>query len=120
MSAHIAQCAIDVTDLVVMTRFWSAALGYAAGPEEEGGVHLFGAPGAPSVFLQRAETPKPAKNRIHLDLIAEGDVEAAVVRLVGLGARPVDVGQSGAEPFTVLADPEGNEFCLLHVDPRGS
>ncbi|MGI5177249.1 VOC family protein [Dactylosporangium sp. CA-152071] len=118
MPPHIAQCTIDVTDLDLMTGFWSGALGYTAGPAEEGGTHLFGPPGAPSVFLQRAATPHSPKNRVHLDLILDGDVEAEVVRLVGLGARPTDAGQTGTEPFTVLADPEGNEFCLLHVDPR--
>ena len=54
---------------------------------------------------------KTVKNRIHFDLTPD-DQRAEVVRLVGMGARPVDVGQ-GAQSWVVLADPEGNEFCIL-------
>ena len=60
------------------------------------------------------------KNRIHLDVNAtDRDQAAELERLLALGARPVDVGQSGEESWHVLADPEGNEFCLLRrtVDP---
>ena len=58
------------------------------------------------------------KNRNHPDLVAvDGDVDAEVERLVGLGARRADVGQSGTENFEVLVDPEGNEFCVLHHPP---
>ena len=76
-----------------------------------------GAAGAPTVWLQGSGTPKHGKNRLHLDLVAEGEPAAEVDRLVGLGARPADVGQTGDEGFTVLADPEGNEFCVLHRPP---
>ena len=59
--------------------------------------------------------PKTGKNRDHPDLVAaDGAVEAEVARLLALGANRADVGQKGDEGFTVLADPEGNEFCLLH------
>jgi len=44
-------------------------------------------------------------------------VDAEVDRLIELGARRADVGQTGSEDFTVLSDPEGNEFCVLHRDP---
>ncbi|MGW3789477.1 VOC family protein [Micromonospora chokoriensis] len=57
------------------------------------------------------------KNRLHLDLVADTDPRAEVRRLVDLGARRIDVGQTGAEGFTVLADPEGNEFCVLDAAP---
>jgi hypothetical protein len=56
--------------------------------------------------------------RGHLDLVAaDGEVEAEVDRLIGLGARRADVGQTGNEDFVVLADPEGNEFCVLYGRP---
>ncbi|WP_213002407.1 VOC family protein [Winogradskya consettensis] len=59
--------------------------------------------------------PKTGKNRNHPDLIAaDGDIETEVARLLALGATRADVGQNGDEGFTVLAGPEGNEFCLLH------
>ena len=63
---------------------------------------------------------KYGKNRNHPDLRpVDGDVEAEVARLTALGARHVDVGQTESDPFVVLADPEGNEFCVLRRDPLG-
>ncbi len=56
---------------------------------------------------------KSGKNRLHLDLRADGDRDAELARLLALGARRVDVGQAPDVSWTVLADPEGNEFCLL-------
>jgi hypothetical protein len=63
------------------------------------------------LFIQVPET-KPGKNRLHLDLRPE-DQAAQVARLEGLGATRTDVGQDGAATWVVMADPEGNEFCLL-------
>ena len=62
---------------------------------------------------------KTVKNRVHLDLATESGAHQAaeVERLLALGAVPADIGQ-GDVPWTVLADPEGNEFCVL--SPRGS
>jgi hypothetical protein len=57
---------------------------------------------------------KPVKNRVHLDLTARADErEGEIERMIALGARPVDVGQTGDESWIVLADPEGNEFCIV-------
>ena len=61
---------------------------------------------------------KIVKNRVHLDLnpgpdVSAGERQAEIERLIALGARPVDVGQRGDETWTVLADPEGNEFCVI-------
>jgi hypothetical protein len=67
-------------------------------------------------FLPVPES-KTIKNRLHLDF-APDDQDAEVARLVGLGARRVDVGQVTDAPWVVLADPEGNEFCVL--EPRRS
>jgi len=69
-----------------------------------------------TVWLQPNAGRKTTKNRNHPDLCvpAGGDVEVEVRRLLALGATRADVGQTGAEGFTVLADPEGNEFCLIH------
>jgi hypothetical protein len=58
--------------------------------------------------------PKTVKNRVHLDLTTEAaDRDAEIERLLALGARRADVGQTGEESWTVLADPEGNEFCVI-------
>ena len=69
------------------------------------------------MWLQACDGPKRGKNRNHPDLVTDGDVDAEVERLLGLGARRVDVGQTGQEGFVVLADPEGNEFCVLRREP---
>jgi catechol 2,3-dioxygenase-like lactoylglutathione lyase family enzyme len=53
-------------------------------------------------------------HRVHLDLSPDrGEQEAEIERILALGARRVDIGQTGAESWTVLADPEGNEFCVV-------
>ena len=115
MTVRFAQWTLDVHDVERMLSFWSAALGY-----EVDGDHLRpppdAEPGAPTVWLQRTAASKRGKLRGHVDLYveADGSVVDEVRRLITLGARRVDVGQTGEEPFEVLADPEGNEFCVLH------
>ena len=62
----------------------------------------------------RLPEPKTAKNRVHLDLTTGADDrDAEIERLLRLGARWVNIGQTGDESWTVLADPEGNEFCVV-------
>lgn len=115
MTARLEQWTLDVRDVAAMARFWAAVLGYRIGDD---GQHLWpppdAGPHAPSVWLQPVDEPTPGKNRGHPDLVpVDGDVDAEVERLLGLGAQRVDVGQSGDEGFVVLADPEDNEFCVL-------
>jgi predicted enzyme related to lactoylglutathione lyase len=119
MVSHIVQWTLDVADVDVMAAFWSAALGYRIERGDDGCAKLYppGGTPAPTVWLQAGAGPKAGKNRTHPDLHT-GDVDAEVDRLLGLGARRADVGQTGDEPFVVLADPEGNEFCVLRNDPR--
>jgi hypothetical protein len=115
MVSRFAQWTLDVHDVPRMAEFWSAALGYRIDRGEDGNVHLWPPDGGLSVWLQRTGAAKAGKNRNHPDLVAAGgDVEAEVARLLELGATRADVGQKGDEGFTVLADPEGNEFCVLH------
>ena len=66
----------------------------------------------PGLLLFRARGHKITKNRMHLDLRPD-DQAAEISRLEGLGARRVEIGQTGAEGWVVMADPEGNEFCVL-------
>ena len=118
MTSRIAQWTLDVQDAGLMARFWSAVLGYRADAGGDGSAKLYppdDAPGAPTVWLQASAGPKSGKNRNHPDLVVAGggDHEAEVARILALGARRADVGQTGGEGFTVLADPEGNEFCVL-------
>lgn len=69
----------------------------------------------PGLVFVRVPEPKAGKNRLHLDLAphVSQDRDAEIARLEGLGATRVDVGQDGSASWTVLADPEGNEFCVL-------
>ncbi|MEV0428034.1 VOC family protein [Micromonospora sp. NPDC049836] len=119
MTALVAQYTLDVSDLDLMARFWSAALGYTVRQGGDGNAKLYPPPGrpGPTIWLQGSGTAKHGKNRLHLDLVSDGDPAAEVDRLVALGARHIDVGQTGTEGFTVLADPEENEFCVLDRAP---
>ncbi|MEU1685581.1 VOC family protein [Micromonospora sp. NPDC005707] len=119
MTAHMAQYTLDVSDVDRMAGFWSATLGYTVRQGRDGSAKLYPPPGGsgPTVWLQGSGTPKRGKNRLHLDLVSDGDPVAEVDRLIGLGARRVDVGQTGTEGFVVLADPEDNEFCVLNGPP---
>jgi hypothetical protein len=97
-------------------RFWSAALGLvdmsAADPDDYEGRLWFGEGGWLDVCIERASEPPPPSWRLHLDLHGGAQRDQVVERLVGLGATRVDVGQ-GEVPWVVLADPDGNAFCVM-------
>ena len=115
MTARLAQCTLDVVDVQRMAGFWSQVLGYRIEPDEGDSVHLVPADGnGPTMWLQPTTQAHTGKLRCHMDLRAD-DPAAEVERVLALGARRADVGQSGHESFEVLADPEGNEFCILGV-----
>ncbi|MEV5600529.1 VOC family protein [Streptomyces sp. NPDC052299] len=96
---------IDACDVRGAARFWADAT-----RGRTGGLRL---------RFERCDRPKPAhKNRLHLDLAGGPDWEAEAERLLALGATRTDIGQ-GDVPWDVLADPEGNEFCLLRPGHPG-
>jgi len=119
---RIAVVAIDALDPKRVADFWAAALRWHAWPDPNGGgVSLApvgssdqsGASG-PSIDVMPVPEGKAVKNRLHLDLRADGTTQAEEVdRLVALGASRIDVGQGSDVSWVVLADPEGNEFCVL-------
>ena len=119
MANRITSIAIDCADPELLASFWTAVLGWQVTEREEEGVSI-GTPGSPfGIDFFRVPEPKQVKNRLHLDLNAtDREQEAELRRLLELGAVPTDVGQ-GEVSWHVLADPEGNEFCLLRsrVDP---
>jgi hypothetical protein len=116
--SRFEQWTLDVHDVAKMATFWSQALGYRVEPGDDGDAHLWPTDDQPdrlSIWLQPTSASKVRKNRNHMDLVPEdGDVKAEVERLLALGATRADVGQTGDEGFEVLADPEGNEFCVLY------
>ena len=115
MSTRLVTLCFDANDPMRLARFWAATLHWDIGDEDDGEVGLVPTDGTrfELLFLPVHE-PKTEKNRIHLDLVSESPEHQSemVDRLNALGARRVDIGQ-GDVSWVVLADPEGNEFCVL-------
>jgi hypothetical protein len=125
MTVRIASVTFDCADALAVGRFWSDALGRPLDPKASSDFAAIGFEGrrdkegwtsgardndATWMFVKAPE-PKVAKNRMHLDVMAP-DPEAEVARLVDLGAtRVADIDEYGFT-WTVMADPEGNEFCV--------
>jgi hypothetical protein len=110
---RIASLVVDAADAELLAQFWARALGWQVVNRGSYGVSI-GADSSPFEIDFRfvPDGPKAAKNRLHLDIKPlNRDQAAELGRLVALGARQVDVGQ-GDRSWYVLADPEGNEFCL--------
>jgi predicted enzyme related to lactoylglutathione lyase len=120
MSIRFQAVCIDTTDPARLAAFWQEAIGWRqtfaeddeivleppAGSREEGVV--------PDLLFLRVPESKGGKNRLHIDLRPD-DQAAEVARLEGLGAKRVDVGQGPEVTWVVLADPDGNEFCVLRA-----
>jgi len=116
MSLRISSLAVDCHDPEVLAAFWNQVLDGEVHTDEDGDVLLAVHDlGLTIAFLADPED-KVVKNRWHLDLTPD-DQDAEVARVVGLGAVRVDIGQ-GEPSWVVLADPEGNEFCILR--PNGA
>ena len=118
MNLRIQCLCIDTADPAGLAAFWQSALGWRRTFEEDDEVVLeppAGSPGdgvAPDLLFLRVPEAKAGKNRLHLDL-RPADQAAEVARLEGLGARRTDVGQGPDVSWVVMADPDGNEFCVL-------
>ena len=113
------QCVcVDSRDPAATAGFWEAALGWRRTHEEPDEVVLEPPAGSaedgvsPDLLFLRVPEAKTVKNRLHLDL-RPADQAAEVARLESLGARRVSVGQGEEATWVVLADPDGNEFCVL-------
>jgi Glyoxalase-like domain len=126
MTAHLANVTMDCHDALVVGRFWSAVLGrpLAAEPEPDADFAMIGGPdhetpgGTVNWLFARVPESKTAKNRMHVDLVAD-DREAEVDRLIGLGANRLADRSEYGHVWTVLADPEGNEFCVAGATGDG-
>ncbi|MGH9014335.1 MAG: VOC family protein [Acidimicrobiia bacterium] len=115
MASRFTELIVDAADPGGLAEFWAAVLGYRPTGSYEGAVEIAGPRGAaPSIVFVPVPEAKTVKNRLHIDVNPSGcDQAEEVERLLALGARRVDVGQ-GEQSWVVLADPEGNEFCVLH------
>ncbi len=128
MACRITELVIDCADPQRLADFWCEVLGYVELGWEDGALEIgppgigFGGP-QPTLVFSPSDEPKRGKLPLHLDVNpTDRDQDSELARLLAAGARPADVGQSGTESWHVLADPEGNEFCLLRrrVDAVGA
>jgi catechol 2,3-dioxygenase-like lactoylglutathione lyase family enzyme len=108
---------VDAKDPHTIGAFWKEALGFdVVHKDDDGDEFAIGGRGRAgtrwSILFYKAAGEKTTKNRLHFDLIPDTDKDAEVARLEGLGATRTDIGQ-GDVTWVVMADPEGNEFCVL-------
>jgi hypothetical protein len=114
---RIQALSIDSGDPGAIATFWEAALGWRRTYEDADEVVLeppTGDPAGVDILFLRVPEGKAVKNRLHLDLRPK-DQAAEVARLEGLGARRTDIGQGSDKTWVVMADPDGNEFCVLRA-----
>ncbi len=116
MTATLVALCFDANDPVTLARFWAGVLGWEMSEDAGSGPALL--PRDDTGFRLRflpTEQPKTGPNQMHLDLTSSSpeDQHTTVARSLALGARHIDVGQRPEEGHVVLADPEGNEFCVI-------
>jgi hypothetical protein len=116
MSSSWYAVVVDSADPARLSRWWAEVLGYQVLDEDFNEVMVgLDKDVFPLLYFVRSVESKAGKNRLHLDL-RPVDQDAEVERLIDMGARHVDIGQ-GEQSWIVLADPEGNEFCVLSAAP---
>ena len=134
MASRLTEISLDCHDADLLAEFWTAALDWVVLDREPGLVEIGPArsddralldavrsgPVPPTMFLASVPEDKVVKNRMHLDLSPiDRSRDEEVERLLALGAGRAEVGQTGEESWVVLADPEGNEFCVLRSLAQG-
>ncbi len=127
MTARISHTTFDATDACAQSVFWAQVLGFGEDPEDpnEPGDEecmIFSPDGTTRLLFIAVPEPKQVKNRLHLDLVpATGTRDEELARLLELGARTVDDRRNpDGTGWVVLADPEGNEFCLVRSEAERS
>lgn len=118
MTSRLVEMCFDAADPVGLAKFWSEALAWSISdePQDDGEAALVASDGTGfELLFLPASSAKVEKNRLHFDLSTTSldDQQRTVERLLALGATPVDIGQDPDDGHVVLADPEGNEFCVL-------
>jgi predicted enzyme related to lactoylglutathione lyase len=119
MTCHLVSLCFDASDPLRLARFWAGVLGWEIASRPQDGIALL--PGDDTGFRIRflpAEEQKAGQNQMHFDLTSTSseDQRQTVARSLGLGARHIDIGQRPEEGHVVLADPEGNEFCVIEPE----
>jgi predicted enzyme related to lactoylglutathione lyase len=123
MTAVISHTTIDAANAYAQSLFWAKVLGYAEDPDDPNErdheeCMIFSPDGRTRVLFIEVPDTKQVKNRMHFDLVpAEGTRDAEAARLVSIGATVVDdLRRPDGSGWVVLADPEGNEFCILRSE----
>jgi predicted enzyme related to lactoylglutathione lyase len=114
MTLRLANVVVDCDDVLTVARFWSTALRRPLDPDPNPYFTTIGRTEPPDEvrwFFAKVPEPRTAKNRVHVDLVAD-DAPAEVERLLSLGATKLAEKAEHGQSWTVLQDPEGNEFCL--------
>ena len=120
-TVRLAALVIATADPSELARFWARALGWDVRDAADGGVELVPTDATSfGLSFRPVEVEKLAQNRIHVDLTTTSiqDQDGTVAALTAIGGRPVDIGQTGEEDHVVLADPDGNEFCVIGPENR--
>jgi hypothetical protein len=120
MACRITELVLDAHDPELLARFWCDILDCTVlDRTDDGDIEIgpagtgFGGP-LPTIVFNRTDEPRTTGLRRHIDVSpTDRDQDSELDRLLAAGARPADIGQTGNESWHVLADPEGNEFCLL-------
>ncbi|MER5633755.1 VOC family protein [Streptomyces nitrosporeus] len=126
MTSRFTELAVDCHDPEGLAAFWCAVLDFKVIDRGEGAVEIGSWVPAveevrarqmpPTLLFIQVPEDKAVKNRLHLDISPiDGSTEGEVARLLGLGATRADVGQGPGRSWVVMADPEGNEFCVLRT-----
>ncbi len=116
MTVQLHAVRIDAHEAQRVARFWGGVLGWKVVDEPDGGAAVIPQDGATyRLTIQQADTPKPDQNRIHFDLTSasQAAMDATVARALELGGAHIDIGQTPDDGHVVLADPEGNELCVI-------
>ena len=119
MTSQLVALCVDACDPPRLEHFWATALRWTVGADADGSVALVPTDGTCfRIIFRPVAHEKAGKNRIHLDLTTRDvdDQDRTVDELVELGARHIDIGQGPEDVHVVLADPEGNEFCVIEPD----
>ena len=134
MASRLTEISLDCHDPDRLADFWCAVLGWVVIHQEPGLIEIAASPPddaalleavrsgpvVPTMFFAQVPEDKVAKNRIHFDVSpVDRSQDEEVERILALGATHADVGQTGQESWGVLADPEGNEFCVLRSLAEG-
>ena len=115
MTSKFTELCIDCAEPKRLAEFWSQVLDYKIDDDDDDDeVEIKGPAGSgPTILFIKVPEAKTVKNRLHIDVNAfDRSQDEEVERIIGLGAQRVDIGQ-GEQTWVVLADPEGNEFCVL-------